>query len=97
MIKKEVFIGFIVGIIANVFGVLLYCLVVYAIYHTGIEETITRSRSQGNLSKVIALGAVVNVLAFFGFLKIKRDYRARGVILATIFMTLLTFIEHYIL
>ncbi|GLB53803.1 hypothetical protein NBRC110019_28440 [Neptunitalea chrysea] len=96
MIKKEFFIGFLVGVIANVMGVLLYCLVVYSMYHTGVEETLLRARAQGSLSKIIALGAVLNIAAFFGFLKVRREYRARGVIFSVIFIAIATFFEQFI-
>lgn len=95
-IQKEIAIGFIVGLIANAVGVFLYTLVIMASQHTSITETITMADSNGNLSKIIALGAVVNIAAFFGFLKIKRDYRARGVILATLLMAVGTFIYQFV-
>lgn len=92
MIKKEIAIGFAVGIIANIFGILLYCLLIYFIQHTDIETTLRMAHENGNLSKIIALGATLNLAAFFGFLKIKRDYRARGVIMSIIFIAIITFI-----
>lgn len=81
MIKKEIFTGIAVGLIANVFGILLY-LFMFSDY--GIEESLRIARQQGHLGSVIALGALLNILAFFGFLKIKRDHRAKGVLIATL-------------
>lgn len=81
MIKKEVTIGFIVGIIANLLGVVLYLLFFSKL---SISESINVAREQGHLGSLLALGALLNLLAFFGFLKIKRDLRARGVLMATI-------------
>ncbi|WP_086475950.1 MULTISPECIES: hypothetical protein [Arenibacter] len=81
MIKKEILIGFIVGIIANTFGTLLYILI-FSDY--GIAETYSMAVQQGHVGSLLALGAVLNLAAFFGFLKIKRDYRARGVLIATL-------------
>ena len=40
------------------------------------------------VGSLLALGAVLNLVAFFGFLKIRRDERARGVLLATVLTAL---------
>ena len=40
------------------------------------------------LVTLLALGAVLNLLAFFGFLRLRRDYRARGVLMATVLTAL---------
>jgi len=83
--KKEVIIGFVVGIIANTFGTLLYILL---FSDMSISETFKVAIEQGHIGSILALGAILNLVAFFGFLRIKRDYRARGVMIATIFTAL---------
>ncbi len=85
MIKKEIIIGFFVGIIANTIGTLLY-IVLFS--DLGIVETYNAAVTQGHVGSLLALGAVLNLIAFFGFLKLKRDYRARGVMIATILTAL---------
>ncbi|MDT0606756.1 hypothetical protein [Croceitalea rosinachiae] len=79
--KKEVIIGFLVGIIANTLGTLLYILLFSDL---SISETFNAAIAQGHIGSILALGAILNLVAFFGFLRIKRDYRARGVMIATI-------------
>tara|TARA_R110000868_G_scaffold252529_6_gene509216 strand:+ start:13530 stop:13811 length:282 start_codon:yes stop_codon:yes gene_type:complete len=86
MIKKELLIGFIVGIIANTVGTLLYILI---FSDFGIVETYNAAVQQGHIGSLLALGAVLNLVAFFGFLKIRRDYRARGVLVATLLTAML--------
>jgi len=81
MNKKEVLIGFIVGIIANTAGTLLY-IVLFS--DLGIKDTFKAAIAQEHIGSLLALGAILNLVAFFGFLKLKRDYRARGVMIATI-------------
>lgn len=83
---KEVIIGFFVGIIANTFGTLLYILLFSEL---PIDETFMAAYSQGHLGSLLALGAILNLIAFFGFLSIKRDLRARGVMIATLLTALL--------
>ncbi|MER3319900.1 MAG: hypothetical protein RIB79_16520 [Allomuricauda sp.] len=79
--KKEIIIGFIVGIIANTFGTLLYILLFSDL---GIVDTFNAAINQGHIGSLLALGAILNLVAFFGFLRIKRDQRAKGVMLATL-------------
>jgi len=83
--KKEIIIGFIVGIIANTFGTLLYILMFSDL---GIVETFNAAVNQGHIGSLLALGAILNLVAFFGFLRIKRDQRAKGVMLATLITAL---------
>lgn len=84
--KKEIVIGFIVGIIANTFGTILYILLFSDL---GIVDTFNAAVSQGHIGSLLALGAILNLVAFFAFLRIKRDQRARGVMLATLVTALI--------
>ena len=93
MIKKEVFIGFIVGLIANAAGFIIAIL----IFGNGEDFAIAyrQSLAQGFFSKLVSMGALLNLVVFFMFIKQRRDYRARGVILATILVTIATFLLNY--
>lgn len=83
MIKQNIFTGFITGIAANIAGVLLY---VSLFSQAGMDKTLSYAVANGYLGKIIALGAVLNFVPFFVFLKKKKNYHARGVLLATIFV-----------
>ncbi|WP_299529493.1 hypothetical protein [Ulvibacterium sp.] len=85
-VKKELLIGFVVGIIANTLGTLLYILLFSDL---GIMETFYAALEQGHIGSLLALGAILNLIAFFGFLKIRRDQRAKGVLIATILTALI--------
>lgn len=84
-VKKELLMGFLVGIIANTIGTLAY-IVLFS--DLSIMETYTAAVSQGHVGSLLALGAILNLIAFFGFLRIKRDNRAKGVLIATILTAL---------
>ena len=84
--KKEIAIGFVVGIIANTIGTLLYILL---FSDMGIQETIDAAIQQDHMGSLLALGAILNLVAFFGFLKLRRDHRARGVLIATLLTALI--------
>ena len=48
---------------------------------------------KGNLyAKVLSLAALPNLFVFFVFIKKKQDYRARGVLMASILTALVTFV-----
>ena len=80
-IKKEVFIGLVIGLIANVAGSYLY---IYFFSDYSLEETIKNALIQDVFGNIIALGAILNLFIFFIFLKKNQFYRARGVVLATV-------------
>ncbi len=84
-IKKETLIGFLVGIIANTLGTLIY---IWLFSDMAVKETMEAARKEGHLGSLLALGAILNLFAFFGFLKINREYRARGVLIATLLTAL---------
>lgn len=87
--KREIIIGFLVGIIANSFGTLLYILLFSDL---SILETFKAAIAQGHIGSLLALGAILNLVTFFGFLRIKRDLRAKGVMLATLVTALVILI-----
>ncbi|HLV15665.1 MAG TPA: hypothetical protein VKY41_10825 [Xanthomarina sp.] len=88
--KKELLIGIAVGLIANTVGLFFAAL----FFGNGNDfYSIIRSASaEGILGKLISLGAILNLLAFFVFIKKKQDYRARGVLLTTIIIAIGTFV-----
>lgn len=92
-IKKEILIGFLVSIFATACGLFIY---LQYISRYGFYETIEMVRNGGVLGSVIALAAIPNLFVFFTFLKKNQDYRARGVLIATIFTALVTFVFKFL-
>lgn len=90
MTKKDIFIGMFVGIIANTTGLILAA----SLLSKGNDFTtvIKAAANEGFLGKLISLGAVLNLIAFFIFIKKKQDYRARGVLLITVIIAVFTFV-----
>lgn len=90
MIKKDIFIGMLVGLIANGIGLFL----VSQLLGQGEDflTVIKAAAAEGFLGKLISLGAILNLIAFFVFIKKRQDYRARGVLLITIFIAVFTFV-----
>ena len=90
MIKKEVFIGFFVGILANIIG--LYLATVILGNGDDFITVLKSASAEGFLGKLISLGSILNLIAFFIFVKKRQDYRARGVLLATVIVAISTFV-----
>jgi hypothetical protein len=87
--KKDIFIGMLIGLIANSIGLIL----VASLLGGGDDFTtvIKAASNEGFLGKLISLGAILNLVAFFIFIKKRQDYRARGVLLITVFIAVFTF------
>ncbi|NNF18485.1 MAG: hypothetical protein HKN61_01815 [Flavobacteriaceae bacterium] len=83
--KKDILTGFLVGLIANTIGTLLYILLFSDL---SITDTWHAAVEQEHVGSLLALGAILNLLAFFGFLRIRRDNRAKGVLMATVLTAL---------
>lgn len=85
MIKKEIIIGFLTGILANFVGMLIYILIFSEV---SVIETLQQSMRGGFIGTLITAGAILNFLPFFYFLKKEQNYRARGVLMASILAAL---------
>ncbi|MFI1770470.1 hypothetical protein [Thalassobellus citreus] len=88
--KKEIFIGLLVGLIANAIG--LFIAATLLGQGDDFTTVIKAAADEGFLGKLISLGAILNLIAFFIFIRKKQDYRARGVLLITVFIAVFTFI-----
>ena len=88
--KKDIFIGMFIGLIANAIG--LYFTANFLGKGDDFTTVIKAAANEGFLGKLISLGAILNLVAFFVFIKKKQDYRARGVLLITVFIAVFTFV-----
>jgi formate-dependent nitrite reductase membrane component NrfD len=86
--KKDILIGFGVGLIATVFGL------VFAIQIFGKSDdwgiVVEQAIKEGFLTKLMSIGALLNLGAFFLFLKKNKDQRAKGVLIATVLVLIAT-------
>ena len=78
---KDTIIGILTGLIANIVGMFLY---ITAFSDKPFVETIQKSMDEGYFGKIVTLGAVLNLLAFFLFIKKRQDNKARGVLMITV-------------
>jgi len=91
-LKKEILIGFLIGIAANFIGLYLY---IFFFLEYDFETSIQFSRANDTIGNLIALGAILNLVAFFLLLKKGQLYRARGVVFATIVAAIIILISKF--
>jgi hypothetical protein len=91
--QKEIGKGFLAAVFATFSGVFLYLEIVSSV---PFEIALKRVREVGLYGPVIALGAVSNLFVFFVFLRKKQDFRAQGVLFATLLTALVSLIIKFI-
>lgn len=85
--KAGLLAGILIGLAGAVVGSVLF-IELFTNYE--LQEGFKILKSQNSLGKLIALGAVLNLILFFVFLKQKKEFIARGIVLATILITVVT-------
>lgn len=91
--KKEIGIGIVVAVVATITGFFGYAEFVSDL---GFNETIDFIIKGELYGKILTLAAIPNLFVFFVFIKKKQDYRARGVLIATIFIAITVSILKFI-
>lgn len=88
-IVKQLLAGFFLGLLTAFAGMFLF---VTFFTEYDFNQGINILKMQGELGKIIALGAVLNLPSFFILLKKNKEIMARGVLFATIVITVITVI-----
>lgn len=93
MKNKEIIIGLIIGLIASAIGLALSLL----FFGTGesIGDSLNIALAQGVFTKLVSIGALLNLGAFFLFINTNKESRAKGVLIATIIVALITIIIRF--
>lgn len=87
MKKTDLLIGVLIGIIASIIGSYVF---IELLTEYNFIEGVKILRFQGKLGKIISLGSVLNIIVFFLLLKFNKELIARGVILGTILLAIIT-------
>ncbi len=96
MHKKQLLIGFLVGLIANAAGFISVILLFGGNHkQDNFLDVVNAAISEGFIGKLVSLGAILNVIVFFIFIKKKQDYHARGVLLATMLIAIFTLLVKF--
>ena len=94
MTKKEVLQGFIIGLLATIIGVFMSSIFLRKLSgrSDSILEVLEAAKFEGFLGKLISLGAILNLICFFYYIRKRQDSRAAGVLAATVLIALGTFL-----
>jgi hypothetical protein len=95
-IKQEVFKGFFIGVMTTFFGVIICTLIVSSLKSSDFSSTFNGFMQEGNLWMLLALGALPNLGVFFLLLQKDLEYKARGVVLATLLVAFITYAIYFI-
>lgn len=87
MNKTDLFIGFLVGLLASLLG--SYLFIVFATHYNFISG-VQIMKSQGSLGKLVTLGSILDLILFAILLKLNKEMMARGVVLSVIILTVIT-------
>ena len=91
MNKKEILLGSISGFLANTVGTVFSVIILFEeINISNILRIVSNSISDNFITKLISLGAVMNLIVFFVFLRYDYEGKARGVLVATFIIAILT-------
>ena len=91
MNKKEILLGIFSGFLANIVGTIFFVIILFQeIKISNILRILSNSMSDNFITKLISLGAVMNLMVFFVFLKYDFEEKAQGVLFATFIIAILT-------
>ncbi|HLW32401.1 MAG TPA: hypothetical protein VKX40_09070 [Aequorivita sp.] len=90
---KEILIGLIIGLVANMAGTYLY---IYFFSKETLENTLQMALNNDLLGSLIALGAILNLMVFFVYIKKRQYFRARGVVLATLIAAMIILVSKFL-
>lgn len=94
MDKKSIITGIIYGIVSNTLGLFVVCFTTAKI--AGRSEStlqvLEAAVSENFIGKLISLGAIVNLICFFYFIRKQKDGHSAGILIATILIAVGTFI-----
>ena len=87
MEKLKIFYGILIGMVVAVLGVFLF---LKFFTDNDFIQGIEMMKSTNSLGKLITLGCVLNICVFFLLLKLNQELMARGIILATLLVAIIT-------
>ena len=94
MKNRPTAIGFIIGLLASIIGLTL-TLLIFGKGHSLIDS-LDIAISNGVFTKLMSIGAILNILAFFIFIQRNEDAKAKGVLIATILVAITTVIIRFV-
>lgn len=95
MVRKDVIIGFVIGLISAVAGMIIFTLAIGLYKELSIKETMDQVFTTQFLGKRASIGALLNLPVFYYFLNKKKEHKARGVLLATMMIAIIFIVNRF--
>ena len=92
-VKKDILIGIVVSLFATAGGCFLY---IEYFSKFSVSETLQMIQDGNLYGKILSIAAIPNLFVFFVFIKKKQDNRAKGVLITTIVIALITLVLKFI-
>ncbi|WP_339882375.1 hypothetical protein [Polaribacter vadi] len=92
-VKKDILIGILVSLFATAGGCFLY---IEYFSKFSFSETLQMIQDGNLYGKILSITAIPNLFVFFVFIKKKQDNRAKGVLITTIVIALMTLVLKFI-
>ncbi len=92
-VKKDILIGIVVSLFATAGGCFLY---IEYFSKFSFSETLQMIQDGNLYGKILSIAAIPNLFVFFVFIKKKQDNRAKGVLITTIVIALITLVLKFI-
>ena len=92
-VTKEILIGILVSLFATLAGCFLY---IEYFSKFSFQETFQLIEDGDLYGKILAIAAIPNLFVFFIYIKKKQDHRAKGVLMTTIFIALVSLILKFV-
>ena len=90
-LKKEILIGFILGIITSIVGIISCTFILSYTKEASFINTFNMFIDGPNFWMLLALGSIPMLGTFFLVLRKDQEYRARGVVFATLLVAFIAF------
>lgn len=91
--KKDIIIGFLIGIASSIVGALLYSVLSGMSKGISFQDTINQAFQNNLVSKLFSLGSILNLIVFFLFLRSHKDNKAKGVLIATLLIAFISIVN----
>lgn len=92
-VKKDILIGILVSLFATAGGCFLY---IEYFSNFSFSETLQMIQDGNLYGKILSIAAIPNLFVFFVFIKKQQDNRAKGVLITTIVIALITLVLKFI-
>ena len=79
--RKQTLLGWLSGLFAPPLGLVLFCMIYF--HGQPIGDLLTSFYEQHVLTHVISLSVIINLLFFFLFMQMNREFASKGVLGAT--------------